>query len=183
VLVSPVYCTARRKPVQRGILNRVQVYACAAHSTTDDSHRPKYNFHMARFDTHEALLRARELMDTQYAQSLDLDELARTANFSRYHFLRAFHRVFHATPHEYLTRKRVERAKELLAESDLTVTEICFEVGFESLGSFSTLFHNIVGWSPSIYRARTWEMRKNPLKFIPNCYVIMHGIQVSESKE
>ena len=74
-------------------------------------------------------------------------------------------------------------AKQLLAESELLVTEICFEVGFESLGSFSTLFHRIVGWSPSIYRARTWEMRANPLKFIPNCYVIMHGIQVSGPKE
>ena len=133
---------------------------------------------MARSASHESLWRARELIDAQYAQPLDLDELARTANFSRYYFLRAFRRAFHATPHEYLTRKRIERAKELLAESELTVTEI----GFESLGSFSTLFHKITGWSPSIYRARAWEMRKNPLKFIPNCYVIMHGIQVSDPK-
>jgi len=138
---------------------------------------------MARSATHESLLRARELIDEQYTQPLDLDELARTANFSRYYFLRAFRAAFHATPHEYLTRKRIERAKELLAEDRLTVTEICFEVGFESLGSFSTLFHKIVGWSPSIYRARAWEMRKNPLKFIPNCYVIMHGIQVSDPEE
>jgi AraC-like DNA-binding protein len=138
---------------------------------------------MTRSASLESLLRAKELIDTRYTQALDLDELARAANFSRYHFLRAFRRAFQATPHEYLTRKRVERAKELLAESELTVTEICFEVGFESLGSFSTLFHNIVGWSPSIYRARAWEMRKNPLKFIPNCYVIMHGIQVSEPEE
>ena len=138
---------------------------------------------MARSDAHESLLRARDLIDAQYAQPLDLDELARTANFSRYHFLRVFRRAFHATPHEYLTRKRVERAKELLADSEFTITEICFEVGFESLGSFSTMFHNIVGWSPSIYRARAWEMRKNPLKFIPNCYVIMHGIPVSDSNK
>ena len=138
---------------------------------------------MARSAAHEALERAREKIDTHYAEPLDLDELARTAHFSRYHFLRAFRTTFHATPHEYLTRKRVERAKELLAESQLTVTEICFAVGFESLGSFSTLFHKIVGWSPSIYRARAWEMRKNPLRFIPNCYVIMHGIQVSEPNE
>jgi len=137
---------------------------------------------MARSATYESLLRASELIDAQYTQPLELDELARTANFSRYHFLRAFRRAFHATPHEYLTRKRIERAKELLAESELTVTEICFEVGFESLGSFSTLFHKITGWSPSIYRARAWEMRRNPLKFIPNCYVIMHGIQVSDPK-
>jgi transcriptional regulator GlxA family with amidase domain len=138
---------------------------------------------MARSVFNESLQRARALMDANYAQPLDLDELARTANFSRYHFLRAFRVAYHATPHEYLTRKRVERAKELLADSEFTVTEICFEVGFESLGSFSSLFHKMVGWSPSIYRARAWEMRKNPLKFIPNCYVIMHGIQVSESKE
>jgi AraC-like DNA-binding protein len=138
---------------------------------------------MARSNSHESLLRARELIDEQYAKPLDLDELARTANFSRFHFIRAFRRAFHATPHEYLTRTRIDRARELLVEDQLTVTEICFEVGFESLGSFSTLFHKIVGWSPSIYRARAWEMRKNPLKFIPNCYVIMHGIQVSKPKE
>ena len=138
---------------------------------------------MAQSTIHESLWRAKELMDAQYTQSLDLDELARTANFSRYHFLRAFRRAFHATPHEYLTRKRIEGAKELLAQSELTITEICFEVGFESLGSFSTLFHRVVGWSPSIYRARAWEMRKHPLKFIPNCYVIMHGIRVSEPKD
>src|SRR5574342_380962 len=128
---------------------------------------------MARSTTYESLWRARELIDAQYAQPLDLDELARTANFSRYHFLRAFRHAFHATPHEYLTRKRIERAKELLAQSDFTVTEICFEVAFESLGSFSSLFHKIVGWSPSVYRARAWEQRHVPLKFIPNCYVIM----------
>lgn len=138
---------------------------------------------MAQSAIQEALWRARELIDAHYTQPLDLDDLARTANFSRYHFLRAFRRAFHATPHEYLTRKRIERAKELLAQSEWTVTEICFEVGFESLGSFSTLFHKTVGWSPSIYRARAWEMRKNPLKFIPSCYVIMHGIQVSDPKE
>lgn len=138
---------------------------------------------MGRSAAHESLYRARELIDEHYAQPLDLNDLARTANFSRYHFLRAFRRTFHTTPHEYLTRKRIERAKELLAESEFTVTEICFKVGFESLGSFSTLFHKIVGWSPSIYRARAWEMRKNPLKFIPNCYVVMHGIKVSEPKE
>src|SRR5260370_32901678 len=119
-----------------------------------------------------SLDRARALIDAEYAQPLDLDELARTAHFSRYYFLRAFRRAYHATPHEYLTRKRIERAKELLAEEELTVTEICFEVGFESLGSFSTLFHKIVGWSPSIYRARAWEIRRNPLIFISNCYVI-----------
>lgn len=131
----------------------------------------------------ENLQRARDLIDAHYDRALDLDQLAATAHFSRYHFLRAFRRAFHATPHEYLTRKRIERAKELLAQSELTVTEICFEVGFESLASFSTLFHKMVGWAPSIYRARAWEMRKNPLKYIPACYVIKHGITVAPSTE
>lgn len=129
------------------------------------------------------LERVRKLIDAQYAEPLDLDEMARAANFSRFYFLRAFRRAFHATPHEYLTRKRIERAKELLAQDELTVTEICFEVGFESLGSFSALFHKVVGWSPSIYRARAWEMRKNPLKFIPHCYVLKHGIEFTPPAE
>ncbi len=138
---------------------------------------------MSQSVSYEALHRARSLIEKEYSRSLDLRDLARAAGLSRYHFLRAFRIAFHVTPHQYLTRKRIERAKELLAGSDLPVTEICFEVGFESLGSFSTLFHRMVGWSPSIYRARAWEMRKNPLKFIPHCYVIMHGIPVSSSKE
>src|ERR1700730_12131652 len=116
----------------------------------------------------ENLMRARELIDAQFDRALDLDELAAAAHFSRYHFLRAFRRAFHATPHKYLTRKRMERARELLALSNRTVTEICFEVGFESLGSFSMLFHRIVGWSPSAYRARAWEQQRNPRKFIPS---------------
>ena len=127
----------------------------------------------------EALAEVRELIDKNYAEPLDLDEMARAAHLSRFYFLRAFRRAFHETPHEYVTRKRIERAKALLAESELTVTEICFEVGFESLGSFSNLFHRMVGWSPLIYRARAWEMRKNPMKFIPNCYIIKHGIEVA----
>ena len=77
---------------------------------------------MARSASHQSLQRARELMDANYAQPLDLDELARTANFSRYHFLRAFRIAYHATPHEYLTRKRFERAQLLLSEGELTVT-------------------------------------------------------------
>ena len=125
----------------------------------------------------ENLNRARDLIDAQFDRPLDLDELAATAHFSRYHFLRAFRRAFHATPHEYLTRKRMERARELLANSNHTVTEICFEVGFESLGSFSMLFHRSVGWSPSAYRARAWEQQRNPRKFIPACYIVHYGLE------
>jgi AraC-like DNA-binding protein len=125
----------------------------------------------------ENMDRVRDLIDRQLDLPLDLDLMARTAHLSRYHFIRAFRKSFHETPHQYLKRKRLERAKELLANSDLPITEICFAVGFESLGSFSALFHDIVGWSPSIYRARVWEQRRNPRKFIPACYITQFGLE------
>jgi AraC-like DNA-binding protein len=125
----------------------------------------------------ETLQGVRDLIDAQLDHPLDLDAMARAAHFSRFHFLRAFRKTFHETPHQYLTRKRIERARDLLANSELPITEICFAVGFESLGSFSTRFHNLVGWSPSIYRARVWEQRRNPRKFIPACYVVQFGLE------
>ena len=115
-------------------------------------------------------------IDAHLDQPLSVDDLAARAHLSRYHFIRRFHRTYHRTPHQYLIHKRLERAKELLANSEMPVTEICFAVGFESLGSFSTLFRNVVGWSPSIYRARVWEQRDNPYKFIPGCMRAMFGI-------
>ena len=125
----------------------------------------------------ETLERARDLIDAHLDRPLDLEAMARAAHFSRFYFLRAFRKTFHETPHQYLTRKRIEKAKELLANSELPITEICFDVGFESLGSFSALFHKAVGWSPSIYRARVWEQRRNPRKFIPGCYVVQFGLE------
>ncbi len=120
----------------------------------------------------DTMQRVCELIDTHLDQPLDLEAMARTVHLSRFHLLRTFHKTFKETPHQYLTRKRIERAKELLANSEMPITEICLEVGFSSLGSFSTLFHAVVGWSPSMYRARVWEMRQNPRKFIPNCYIV-----------
>ncbi len=124
----------------------------------------------------ESLQRVCDLIDAQLDHPLDLDAMARMAHLSRFHFLRAFRKSFHETPHQYLKRKRMERAKDLLANSELPITEICFAVGFESLGSFSALFHQAVGWSPSIYRARVWEQRRNPRKFIPACYITQFGL-------
>ncbi|MEZ4675997.1 MAG: AraC family transcriptional regulator [Caldilineaceae bacterium] len=109
-------------------------------------------------------------------EPLSVDDLAAQAHLSRYHFIRRFQRAHYYTPRQYLIHKRLERAKDLLANSELPVTEICFAVGFESLGSFSTLFHNVVGWSPSIYRARVWEQRRNPYNFIPGCMRMKFGI-------
>lgn len=126
--------------------------------------------------TSKSLHAVRDLIDQQFAKPLSIDDLAAHAHLSRYHFIRAFRREFFATPHQYLTRCRIEKAKELLANSERPITDICFDVGFSSLGSFSTLFHRAVGWSPSIYRARVWAQRKNPYRFIPGCYCTAYGL-------
>ena len=126
------------------------------------------------------LAQAKSYIDAHLDQPISLDEIAYHVHLSRFHFLRLFRRHFQETPHQYLTRRRIEKAKELLANSHIPITEICFTVGFESLGSFSTLFHDVVGWSPSIYRARVFEQRRQPLKFIPHCLALMHGLQPSE---
>ena len=116
------------------------------------------------------LRRARDLMDIDYAEPLDLDAMAAEAGFSRYHFAREFRVAFGETPGAYLSRRRVERAKDLLASANLTVTEICMVVGFSSLGSFSRRFTELVGCAPSEYRRRMVERGGPPA--IPGCFVM-----------
>ncbi len=99
------------------------------------------------------MLRARDTMDRAFAKPLDVAALARVAHASPAHFSRQFRATFGETPHRYLQRRRVERAMELLRETMDPVTEICFDVGFNSLGTFSRTFREIVGESPSAYRA------------------------------
>jgi AraC-like DNA-binding protein len=91
-------------------------------------------------------------MDRHFAEPLDLDRLAAESGFSKFHFARSFKDAYGETPAQYLTRRRVERAKDLLRHANLTVTEICMLVGFSSLGSFSSRFTELVGMPPSIYR-------------------------------
>ncbi len=98
------------------------------------------------------MLRARDAMDHSYAQPLDVPALARIAHVSPAHFTRTFRATFGETPHRYLQRRRVERAMYLLRETDRSVTDICFDVGFGSLGTFSRTFTGIVGRSPRVYR-------------------------------
>jgi AraC-like DNA-binding protein len=105
-------------------------------------------------DRNRRMLRTRDAMDRAFAQPLDVPALARVAHVSPAHFSRQFRATFGETPHRYLQRRRVERAMELLRESDRPVTEICFDVGFNSLGTFSRTFRAIVGEPPSAYRAR-----------------------------
>jgi AraC-like DNA-binding protein len=118
-----------------------------------------------------AVRRARDLIDRCYAMPLDLDSMAREAGYSKYHFARTFAAAYGETPRAYLTRRRVERAKDLLRTANLTVTEVCFLVGFESLGSFSSLFKRLVGAGPSEYRAAAVAAGGTPP--IPGCVAMM----------
>jgi AraC-like DNA-binding protein len=100
------------------------------------------------------LRRARDLMDREYARPLDVPALARVALMSTAHFSRQFRAAYGETPYSYLMTRRIERAKALLRRGDLTVTEVCLAVGCTSLGSFSSRFTEMVGETPSAYRAR-----------------------------
>jgi AraC-like DNA-binding protein len=103
-------------------------------------------------DLNRRLLRARDAMDRAYAEPLDVRSVAAVAHISPAHFIRSFRGVFGETPHRYLQRRRVERSMFLLGETDRSVTDICFDVGFTSVGTFSRTFRTIVGETPSGYR-------------------------------
>ena len=119
------------------------------------------------------LRRARDHIDRNYREPLDLDRLAAVAGVSKYHFVRSFEQTYGETPIRYLTRRRIERAQDLLRSANLTVTEICMLVGFASLGSFSTRFTQLVGESPRAYRDR-WAARGGP--HVPGCFLFMKGV-------
>ena len=103
-------------------------------------------------DLNRRLLRARDAMDRAYAEPLDVRTVAAVAHVSPAHFIRQFRAVFGETPHRYLQRRRVERSMFLLRETDRSVTDICMDIGFSSLGTFSRTFREIVGETPSSYR-------------------------------
>jgi AraC-like DNA-binding protein len=105
-------------------------------------------------------------MDRSYAQPLDLPTLARIAHVSEAHFSRTFKATYGETPHRYLQRRRVERAMFLLRATDRSVTDICLDVGFNSLGTFSRSFQAIVGEAPTAYRER------GPIMAVPNCFAM-----------
>ena len=127
-------------------------------------------------EVHERLCHARTFIDECYDLPLDLDEISKQACLSRYHFLRLFREAFATTPHQYLMRRRIEKAKELLRVRSLSVTDVCFEVGFESLGSFSSLFRKCVGHAPINYRRRERES----LKRVPGCFILMYGLKPTD---
>jgi AraC-like DNA-binding protein len=99
------------------------------------------------------LLRAKDLIDARYRESLDVHALARAAHLSPAHFSREFRRAFGETPHQYLLTRRLERAAALLRATDWSVADVCFSVGLKSVGSFTTSFGRVYGMSPTEYRA------------------------------
>jgi transcriptional regulator GlxA family with amidase domain len=115
-------------------------------------------------ESNRRLLRARDAMDRTYAEPLDVPALARIACVSEAHFIRTFRATFGETPHRYLQRRRVERSMFLLRETDRSVTAICLDVGFSSLGTFSRTFSEILGESPTDYRKRA------DVKAVPTCF-------------
>jgi AraC-like DNA-binding protein len=127
--------------------------------------------------TYKSLADARDFMRHAYQRPIKLPDVSAQANLSPYHFLRVYKQTFQETPHEFLTRLRIEKAKTLLARGSHNVTEACFEVGFSSLGSFSALFAHRVGLSPSEYRrhARSSLFVPDTVRplFIPSCYLAM----------
>src|SRR5262245_41619470 len=129
--------------------------------------------HSVPSDLFFRLRRAREFMDDCYASDIRLEDLARVACVSPFHLLRSFRQSFGITPRQYLIRRRMERAEELLHFSRTSVTDVCFNVGFESPGSFSSLFRKWTGESPFTYRSRLFL---TPRIWIPACYVRSYGV-------
>ncbi len=119
----------------------------------------------AQEDTNRRMLRARDEMDRRYAEPLDVPTLAAIAHLSASQFGRVFRDVYGETPHRYLQRRRVERAMTLLRQTDRPVTDIAWDVGFASLGTFSRTFSNIVGCSPTGFRARHAPVA------VPSCFI------------
>ena len=115
------------------------------------------------------LRRARDRMDREYAKPLDVPALARTALMSPAHFSRRFRETYSETPYAYLMTRRIERAKALLRRGDLSVTAVCFAVGCTSLGSFSARVTELVGETPSRYRARDHD----ELRVMPTCQTMV----------
>ena len=115
------------------------------------------------------LLRAKDLADARYFEPLDVDDLARAAGLSRAHFSREFRGAFGESPHAYLLTRRLERAAALLRTTDHSVADICFSVGLQSVGSFTTSFTRTYGRSPTAYRAQFPPASQ--LALVPACVV------------
>ena len=119
------------------------------------------------------LLRAKDLADARYADPLGVEDMAAAAGLSRAHFSREFRRAFGVSPHEYLLTRRLERAATLLRNTDRSVADVCFSVGLQSLGSFTSSFTRTYGVSPTAYRATFPPATARAV--VPSCVVRAYG--------
>ena len=148
-------------------------------STISDVPQGHPSLRLVNDETFRRLCRARDLLATDYQSQIFLDDAAREACLSPFHFHRLFHSTFGETPHDFLTRRRMEHARHLLASGEMTVTEVCLEVGYSSLGSFSSKFQSLVGVSPTQYQRqvrRVFGFQKPwKIMLVPACYFSAYG--------
>lgn len=125
------------------------------------------------------VVQAKLFMDSHYLEKINLDEIADEAAFSRYHFIRLFRLAYQKTPHQYLTSLRIDEAERLMQKENNNIQDICFAVGFESIGTFTTLFKRVTGFSPKVRQKMILEKlrasRESPLTMVPGCFVQKMG--------
>jgi AraC-like DNA-binding protein len=123
---------------------------------------------------------AKLFIDEHYHEQIDLEQVARQAFLSKFHFHRLFTGIYKRTPHQYLTQKRMDAAKVLLESEGISITDVCNMIGFESLGSFSSLFSKTSGYSPQYYRNIAWLKKKlaeeQPTRFVPHCFIEQYKV-------
>lgn len=126
-------------------------------------------------EVYQRIVAAKLFIDGHYGEPVGLGQIATEACLSRFHFHRLFTRIYKRTPHQYLTQKRMDAARRLLQRDDMTISEVCRQAGFESPGSFRSLFRRNTGCSPQHYRKLVFLKRKlveeQPKSFVPHCFV------------
>ena len=131
-------------------------------------------------DIYQRIVAAKVYIDDNYQESIDLEQISKQAFLSRFHFHRLFRKVYQRTPLQYLTQKRLDKAKDLLTEN-MRVGDVCNEVGFESIGSFSVLFKKEIGFAPQYYRNMAYkkkmEQSAQPKKAIPGCFIDSYNLE------
>ncbi|MBL0152569.1 MAG: helix-turn-helix transcriptional regulator [Chitinophagaceae bacterium] len=129
-------------------------------------------------EQYRRIVAAKMFIDENYSQPIKLEDISGNACFSPFHFHRLFRNVYKITPHRYLTGKRMDKAR-LLLQANKTVADVCNEVGFESIGSFSMLFKKEIGFAPQVYRdlflQKKREQEAEPAKAIPHCFLRATG--------
>jgi AraC-like DNA-binding protein len=140
--------------------------------------------HALSADIYVKLVRGKVFIDQHFDEPIDLETVSANAYLSSFHFHRLFTKVYRITPHQYITRKRIDKAKELLKTGEISIAGVCTDVGFESHGSFTTLFKKHQGLAPRIYRDQAQlqqeKVKKQPRSFIPHCFLEPHPPETKE---